>query len=101
MLKLTFIRTGVTNGDDTSPYNIYMNQECTVGEFIDCVLTQKEWGYIKIKRQDIYGTLLCEYKGDKVVRTEIPEEYLSKKIASVLWPVRVALKYCLNNIKSS
>lgn len=84
MLNLKFTQTGRTAGDETAPYAVTLNKECSVGEFIDSVLKRKEWGHIGIRsRGHIFGSPECEYRGDKIVRTEFTEEYLSRKVATV------------------
>ncbi len=84
MLEFKFIQTGKTAGDETTPYAVFLNEECSVGEFIDCVLKRKEWGYIGIKSHGhIFGSPNCEYRKDEIVRTDFTEEYLTRKVATV------------------
>jgi hypothetical protein len=84
MLKFSFIQTGKTSGDETTPYTVSLNKECTVGEFIDCVLKRNEWGYIGLKSYGhIFGSPNCEYRGDKIVKTEFTDEILSQKVLTV------------------
>lgn len=84
MLEFHFIQTGKTARDATTPYAVSLNKECTVGEFIDCVLKRKEWGYIGIKSYGhIFGSPNCEYQGDKIIKTEFTNEDLSRMVSTV------------------
>lgn len=85
ILRLTFNQTAPAGGDATAPYSVSLNRECTLGEFIDCVLKREEWGYIGIKsRKDIFfGSPKCEYKYDKIVSTEFTDAYLARKVKTV------------------
>ena len=84
MLEFEFIQTGKTSRDETTPYMVSLNKECSVGEFIDSVLKRDEWGYIGIRSHGhIFGSPNCEYRRDKIVNTEFTEEYLSRKVATV------------------
>ena len=79
----TFYQTGPTRGDCTSPYEVTMDKEYTVNEFIQEVLTQKEWGYIGIYCQgEIFGDPKCEYNNDKLLYS-LPNEYLNKRLIKV------------------
>lgn len=78
-----FYQTGPTRGDCTSPYEVAMDKEYTVNEFVQEVLTQKEWGYIGIYCQgEIFGDPKCEYSNDKLLYS-LPNEYLNKKVVKV------------------
>lgn len=84
MLKVKFIQTGKTAGDETTPYTVSLNQECSVDEFIAWVLKQNEWGYIGIRNPGhIFGSPKCEYRGVTIVNTEFTEEDLSRMVATV------------------
>ncbi len=73
MIKLT--QTSETFGDCTALYSVEMTKPYTVGEFIKEVLKRKEWGYIETDDGD-----KCEYKGSKILSTDIPDETLSKPV---------------------
>lgn len=64
-------------------YSIKFNRECTVGEFIDYVLTiVNEWGYVGIdSHNDIFGDPHCEYRYGKLLY-EMPSDVLDKKVVS-------------------
>ena len=72
-----------SNGDCTSNYNISLDKEYTVKEFIDTVLIEKknEWGFFKILTDNnlIDGVASYEYKYGKLVGN-INEKYLNNKI---------------------
>lgn len=79
----TFYQTGPTRGDCTSPYEVTMDKEYTVDEFIQEILTRKEWGYIGIySSNDFFGDPKCEYRDDKLLYS-LPNEYLNKRVIKV------------------
>lgn len=78
MVKLNFRQTARTGGDETAPYDVFMEQECTVEDFITAVLNMKEWGYIRIKG---YGSI--EYRQDKIVSTSLTNDDMAMVIKSV------------------
>lgn len=67
----------------SAPYIVKFHRELTVKEFIDCVLTMGEWGYIGIHSVEadgiFFGKPKCEYSGNRL-KTQLPSEYLDKKI---------------------
>ena len=84
MLEFKFTQTGKTSGDETTPYMVSLNKECSVSEFIDSVLKRNEWGYIGIRsHRHIFGFPNCEYRRGKIVSTNFTEESLSRKVATV------------------
>ena len=78
MIKLTFIQTAPTGGDETAPYDVLLEQECSVDDFVAAVLNRKEWGYIRIK-----GLGQIEYSQDEIVSTTLSCGDMSKLIKSV------------------
>lgn len=55
--------------DCTAPYSVEMSKNCTVQEFVECVLEQfsDEWGYIGIEHgRSIFGKPCIEYKYGKI-----------------------------------
>ncbi len=57
MLEFKFTQIGKTSGDETTPYMVSLNKECSVSEFIDRVLKRNEWGYIGIRSHGhIFGS---------------------------------------------
>lgn len=81
----TFIRTGGPYGDCTCDYDIKLDKEYTVAEFVKTVLENKpdEWGYIGIWRsKTIFGDPTCRYDYGKL-RSTLPDDILDKKIRSV------------------
>ena len=68
-----------TGGDCTCGYNVILDREYTVEDFVNTILTEKnnEWGNI-----DIYN-YRCEYNNGKLITKTFPEEYLQKKVTKV------------------
>ena len=77
MIKLT--QTSKTFGDCTALYSVELDKPYTIDEFIKEVLKRKEWGYIETDD----GNFKCEYKENKIIITEIPDEILTKPIIKV------------------
>lgn len=81
---IKFKRTASTGGDETAPYDVIFDRQYTVREFIDYVLTRREWGYIYFK-----GGPHCRYRGSLLL-SAIPDEYMEAGIESVkaasCWP---------------
>lgn len=77
---------GPERGDCTAPYEVNLDKEYLVREFIEEVLKNKrEWGYIGIKTDNIwkyFGDPKCEYRYGKLLNT-LPDDYMSRKIKSV------------------
>lgn len=76
------------NGDATANYDITLDREYTVQEFIITVLANRprEWGYIGIRSNSIDGQFLgdprMEYRRGTIL-SALPNDILSKKIKSV------------------
>lgn len=83
MFKFIHIRD---NGDCTCDYNIELDKDYIVEEFIKEVLSSNpdEWGSIGIDDGVGYshGTPYCDYKNGKLL-TKLPDEVLSKKVSKV------------------
>lgn len=75
MIKLK--QTASTGGDETAPYDVIFDRQYTVQEFIDYVLTRREWGDISFR-----GGPYCEYRGSLLLSV-IPDEYMEACIQSV------------------
>lgn len=74
---------GKVRGDCTAPYDVELDKEYTVNEFVQTVLTRKEWGYIGIYcHGTFFGEPKCEYKYDKLLYT-LPDNVLNKKVIKV------------------
>ena len=56
---------GPEAGDCTTPYHVEFYGECTVREFIDEVLKQNEWGYVRIGK--FFDGPQIEYSHEKIV----------------------------------
>ena len=78
MFKLT--AAGPVGSDCTGPYNVSLNDTYSVGDFINDILRQQEWGYIGIyDSKSVFGDPYCEYRGDRLL-SNMPAEYLKRKI---------------------
>lgn len=81
-----FKKTAGPFGDCTSRYDVILDKDYTVGEFIETVLREepKEWGYIGIyKKYEIFGDPVCEYRYGKLITDTLPEEYLKREINEI------------------
>ena len=78
MVKLKFIQTHPTGSDETAPYDVILDKECTVREFIDAVLKRNEWGRIKIKN----GSCI-EYRRNEVISNDMTENDMACVINKV------------------
>lgn len=81
-----FIQTTPVAGDCTCCYEIKLDKEYTVGEFIQAVLTQQknEWGKIGIwKKGSWSGEPSVEYSCGKLTTENMDEISLNKKILEV------------------
>jgi len=84
------IQSTPVSGDCTCGYNVKLDREYTVKDFIDTVLSERagEWGYIGIYDQSDFvgrhfGNPNAEYRYGKLVSYNFPEDILSKEIKSV------------------
>ena len=73
MIKLT--QNTKTFGDCTAGYEVALDKRYSVKEFIDEVLTKKEWG--KIRVIDDNENPFCEYKENTIV-VQMPTDYLDE-----------------------
>lgn len=85
-----FIQTTPVSGDCICRYGIILDREYTVKDFIDTVLSERagEWGYIGIYDQSDFvgrhfGNPNAEYRYEKLVSDNFPEDILNKEIKSV------------------
>lgn len=77
---------GYVRGDQTSSYEVILDKQYTVKEFIEEVLTNRsgEWGYIGIySKNAFFGKPNCEYKWGKLITEPLPEKYMNKVIKEV------------------
>ena len=76
------ISAGPESGDCTRPYFVNLNKPCTAQEFVDEVLTRKEWGYIGIENPNfIFGYPSCEYDKDRL-KYPLPSDILKREVES-------------------
>jgi len=81
MFRLTQNTPG--RGDATAGYEVTLDREYTVQEFIDAILQNKsnDWGYIGIEAPGtFFGSPNCQYKYGSVVTEQLPADILSRKI---------------------
>ena len=80
MFKLKQIRPA--GSDCTAPYEVILDKEYTVREFINTVLTNepREWGSIGIiKRGAVFGDPCCEYRCGELL-SHLPDDILDRNI---------------------
>lgn len=81
-----FVQVGGESSDGTRSYKLILDKECTVGEFVNAVLSrQDEWGDIRLDDEKFpFGKPFCEYARGKVFNSDdsFSEEFLSKKVIS-------------------
>lgn len=79
MEKLEITLKSISNmgSDGTTNYEVRLNRDCTLGEFIRAVLTTytKEWGTI---RAFCKGD--CEYSGGKVLKSDFDNSTLEQMV---------------------
>lgn len=79
--------SGPTAGDCTTPYDVVFRNECTVREFIDEVLKQGEWGYVRIGSH--FDSPQIEYSHNNIVSgvfcLDILNARINKATASGGW----------------
>lgn len=84
-----FKRTQCTHtyGDSSAGYEVELDQEYTVGSFIEEVLANHadEWGYIGINngKNEIFRDLKCEYRHGEITSKNLPEEILGISVDQV------------------
>ena len=81
MFKLVQLKP--EGSDCTAPYEVQLNGEYTVGEFINDVLKDvREWGYIGINNdRTVFGDPHCEYKYGKLT-SPMDEKFLNMRVTS-------------------
>lgn len=81
-----FVQVGEESSDCTRSYKLILDKECTVGEFVNAVLSrQDEWGDIRLDDEKFqFGKPFCEYACGKIFNSDdsFSEEFLSKKVIS-------------------
>ena len=84
------IQSTPVSGDCTCGYNVKLDREYTVKDFIDTVLSERngEWGYIGIYNQYAFdgrhfGNPNMEYRYGKIVTGNFTEDVLSKEVKDV------------------
>ena len=69
--------------DDTYVYNVYLDKEYTVEEFINIILNgrgKKEWG--KFHLGNMFSSLGCSYKNG-VLTSQLSKQHMNLKIKKV------------------
>lgn len=84
------IQSTPVSGDCTCGYNVKLDREYTVKDFIDTVLSERngEWGYIGIYNQSAFagrhfGNPKLEYRYGKIVTGNFTEDVLRKEVKDV------------------
>ena len=81
-LTLKFKQLREAGGDCCAPYEVLLNRECTLREFVDCIIkNEREWGYVTI-----YGMVddqKLEYRYGKILKNEFTEDELQSTIETV------------------
>lgn len=80
--NLFTIKYGATGGDCTCLYYITLLRDCTVKEFIEeCLKDKNEWGDFGIyKEHNIFGEPRCKYIYGELITAPFPENILNSKI---------------------
>lgn len=81
-----FVSTSKVSSDGTCNYDIKLDRQYTVREFIKEVLSSrsKEWGDVSINNEDKYAEKqFCDYRRGSLISKTITEENLEKKVKSV------------------
>lgn len=74
--------TGNIRGDCTQPFEVILEKEYTVEEFVQTVLTRNEWGCICVSNKwKVYGNTKCEYSRE-TLKSVFPDEILCKKVVA-------------------
>lgn len=91
-MKLNFKQTAPKEGcygDCTADYAVTVDTPCTVGEFLNHLITERngEWGCVGLtfdnkKRWAQFCRNHCEYKWGQLI-TKLPERYLRMKVVSI------------------
>ena len=93
-MKLKFVKAGATMSDETTPYNVVFDKECTVREMIEAILKENptEYGTIYLRNKDyedegrheFYGGCPhCDYRRGKISNVNIPEQYMNASVDKV------------------
>ena len=81
-MKISFKQLRPAGGDCCAPYEVLLNRECTLREFVDCIIkNEREWGYVTI-----YGMVddqKLEYRYGKILKNEFTENELNSILLSV------------------
>lgn len=74
---------GNVGGDETAMYEVDLDREYTVDQFVhDVLLNNREWGTICINNGDgMFSNPKCEYKYGELV-SKLPIEYLPLRVVS-------------------
>lgn len=78
--------SGKIGGDCTGPYDVDLDREYTVEEFINAVITNRkdEWGAIRLYRYKstsrFDAMLVCEYKHGKVTVYNLTDHIANQKV---------------------
>lgn len=75
---------GKVYGDCIFHYNVELDRAYTVNEFVNTVLTRKEWGYIGIYCDGtFFGKPKCEYRYGKLMYT-LPDNVMKRRVVKAI-----------------
>lgn len=80
------IQSTPESGDCTCGYEVLLDKEYTVQEFVDAVLSEmnKEWGYIRIYNPfNFFESPCIRYRHGEIISDKFGNDILNKKIMSV------------------
>lgn len=78
-LTLKFKQLREAGGDCCAPYEVLLNRECTLREFVDCIIkNEREWGYVRL------GDRKAEYRYGRILSNEFSESELESTIETVI-----------------
>lgn len=82
-LKISFKQLRPAGGDCCAPYDVLLNRECTLREFVDCVLkNDREWGFVRLG--SCFEGNELEYRSGKILRSEFTDAELESTIETVI-----------------
>lgn len=87
MGKIKFVQIGKERGDCTALYDVILDRQYKVKEFVELILSTQtdEWGHIGIKSEEepFFGYPVCKYRYGKLTTNPLPNKILEKKIKYV------------------
>lgn len=82
-LKISFKQLRPAGGDCCAPYEVILNRECTLREFVDCIIkNEREWGFVRV--ESWFDGNELEYRYGKILRSEFTDAELQSTIKTVV-----------------